>query len=50
MNPSSHQSVKKSFENIELAKLVDSLREKNHSIGKVIRQPVMLQPSFHPSK
>jgi Thaumarchaeal output domain 1 len=50
MNPSSHQSIKKSFENIELAKLVDSLREKNRSIGKVIRQPVRLQPSFHPSR
>jgi hypothetical protein len=51
MNPTSNQSIKKSFENIELAKLVvDSLRQKNRSIGMVIRQPVRLQPSFHPSR
>jgi len=50
MNPTSHQSIKKSFENIELAKLVDSLREKNRYLSKVIRQPVKLQPSFHPGR
>ena len=49
MIPSS-QSIQKPFENIELAKLLDSLREKNRSISRVIRLPVRLEPSFHPGR
>jgi hypothetical protein len=41
------QSIKKTFENIELARLLDSIREKNHSRGNVFRLPVSLEPSFH---
>ena len=44
---SSNQSIQKPFENIELPKLLDSLRERNLSESKVIRLPVMLKPSFH---
>jgi Thaumarchaeal output domain 1 len=47
---SSDQSVKKPFENIELAKLLDNLKERNRSIAKVIRLPVRLEPSFHPGR
>jgi len=46
---STGQSVKRPFENIDLAKLLlDNLREKNRSIEKLIRLPVKLQPSFRP--
>jgi hypothetical protein len=41
------QSIKKPFENIELSKLLDSIREKNSSIENVFRLPVRLEPSFH---
>ena len=41
------QSIKKPFENIELAKLLDSLRERNRSTSKVIGLPIRLEPSFH---
>jgi hypothetical protein len=44
---SSNQSIQKPFENIEFAKLLDSLRERNRSTSKVIRLPVTLKPSFH---
>ena len=44
------QSIKKPFENIELIKLLESLREKNRSTSKVIGMPVKLKPSFHPDK
>jgi Thaumarchaeal output domain 1 len=41
------QSIKKPFENIEFAKLLDSLRERNRSTSKVIGLPIRLKPSFH---
>jgi hypothetical protein len=41
---SGSQSIKKPFESIELAKLLDRLREKNRSI---VRLPVRLEPLFH---
>ncbi|HEX5978684.1 MAG TPA: hypothetical protein VFY68_15490 [Nitrososphaeraceae archaeon] len=44
---STRQSIKKPFDNIELAKLLDSLRERNRSASKVIGLPVRLKPSFH---
>jgi hypothetical protein len=44
---SSSQSIKKPFESIELAKLLDRLREKNRSI---VRLPIRLEPSFHPGR
>ncbi len=44
---SSNQSIRKPSENIELAKLLDSLREKNRSASKVIGLPVTLKPSFY---
>ncbi len=47
---SSSQSVKKPSENIELAKLLDNLRERNRSISKIVRLPVRLEPSFHPGR
>ena len=50
MISSSNQSIQKPFDNIELAKLVDSLKESNHSVSNVIRLPVRLKPSFHRGK
>src|SRR5215213_10294644 len=47
---SSNPSIEKPFEDIELGKLLDSLRERNLSVSKVIRQPVKLKPSFHRSR
>ena len=47
---SSSQSIKKSFQNIELAKILDTLREKNRSMANVFRMPVRLKPSFHPDR
>src|SRR3712207_9295399 len=44
------QSIKKPFENIELSKLLNRLREKNSSITNVFRLPVRLEPSFHPGR
>jgi Thaumarchaeal output domain 1 len=44
---SSSQSIKKPFENMELAKILHTLREKNRSIANVFRLPVRLEPSFH---
>jgi Thaumarchaeal output domain 1 len=41
------QSIKKPFDNIEIAKLLESLRERNRSTSKVIGMPVRLKPSFH---
>ncbi len=41
------QSIKKSFEDIELSKVLDRLREKNSSNGNIFRLPVSLEPSFH---
>jgi len=44
---SSNHSIKKSFENIELRKLLDRLRERNYSNSNVFRLPVRLEPLFH---
>ncbi|HEX2124281.1 MAG TPA: hypothetical protein VHF44_01630, partial [Nitrososphaeraceae archaeon] len=44
------QSIKKPFENIELSKLLNRLREKNSSIANVFRLPVRLEPSFRPGR
>jgi Thaumarchaeal output domain 1 len=45
-----NQSIKKPFENIELSKLLDGLRQKNSSSANVFRLPVRLEPSFHPGR
>ena len=43
---SGNQPIRKPSENIELAKLLDSLRERNRSTSKVIGLPIRLKPSF----
>ena len=47
---SDNHSIKKSFENIELGKLLDRLIEMNHSKSNVFRLPVRLEPFFHPDR
>jgi Thaumarchaeal output domain 1 len=44
---SSSQSIKKPFQNMEFAKILDTLREKNLSMANVFRLPVTLKPSFN---
>ena len=44
------QSIKKPYENVELSKLLDRLRQKNSSITNVFRLPLRLEPSFHPGR